>query len=237
MAIACSLCGTLAAQGPTFEVASIKPGNPDSHLIRSSISAGGRLNAGNVTLRTLIEDAYQLKPFQLSGGPKWLDGDKFEVIAKGPDAANDAQVRLMLQALLAERFQLTMHRETKEQNISVLTVKGQPKLQPAKPGERYRMMTSTSGRGAISNHVEFKNTSMEKLADILSRELGRLVVDQTGLSGEFDFQFEATHDDAETNPFISAMAPAMPDIGLKLESKRGPVDYFAIDRAEKPSGN
>jgi uncharacterized protein (TIGR03435 family) len=133
--MAISAFGQSAANRPAFEVASVKPGNPDSHLIRSSISPGGRLNAGNVTLRTLIEDAYQLKPFQLTGGPRWLDSDKFEVIAKGAESSSEVQIRLMLQSLLAERFQLTMHRETKEQTLSVLTVKGQPKLQPAKEGD------------------------------------------------------------------------------------------------------
>jgi len=210
---------------------------PDSLLTRPRISAGARLNAGSVSLRTLIEYAYTLIPFQLSGGPKWLNADKFEVIAKGSDSSSEAQIRLMLQSLLAERFQLSMHHETKEQTISVLTVKGTPKLQPAKEGERYRMDTSISGREATSGHVAFKSTSMQRLCEVLSRELEHLVVNQTGLTGEYDFEFDSTRAEGDPNPFNTVLAPSISDIGLKLESKKGPVDFFVIDRAEKPSAN
>jgi uncharacterized protein (TIGR03435 family) len=233
----CPAFGQSDAGRPVFEVVSIKPGNPDSRLLRTVISSGGRLNADNVSLRTLIEDAYQLKPFQLAGGPRWMDGDKFEVIAKAAQSASDAQIRLMLQSLLAERFQLTMHRETKEQTFSILMVKGQPKIEPAKEGEKFRMMTSTTGRGALSNHVAFKSASMARLADILARQMEHMVEDQTGLTGEFDFELEATRDESEPNPFIVALAPAIGQLGLKLESRKGPVEFFVVDRAEKPSGN
>src|ERR1700689_246728 len=103
-----SLCAF--AQKPVFAVASIKPGNPVSRLLRSIITPGGNLRAENVTLRTLIEDAYRMKPFQLSGGPRWIDQDRFEVLAKGDGAATADQVRLMLQALLQDRFQLALRR-------------------------------------------------------------------------------------------------------------------------------
>ena len=112
----------------------------------------------------------------------------------------------MLQSLLAERFQLVMHRETKELTISVLTVEGTPKPQPAKEGGRFSVTTSTTGRGATSNHVVFKNATMARFADVLSREIGHMVEDQTGLSGEFDFELEADHNEAEPNPFITELA-------------------------------
>jgi uncharacterized protein (TIGR03435 family) len=95
------------AQRPVFEVASIKPGNPASRMLRSMVTPGGNLRAENVSLRTLIEDAYQMKPFQLLGGPHWIDQERFEVIAKGDLSADADKVRLMLQVLLEDRFQLT----------------------------------------------------------------------------------------------------------------------------------
>jgi uncharacterized protein (TIGR03435 family) len=234
---ALSLTTAFAQERPVFEAASIKPVSPGSLFTRPRFSVGGRFNVGAATLRTLIGYAYTLIPFQLSGGPRWLDSDKFEVIAKGADPSGEAQVRLMLQSLLTERFQLTMHHETKEQAISVLTVKGTPKLQPAKEGERYRMDTSISGRDATSGHVAFKNTSMQRLCEILSGEMDRLVVNQTGLTGEYDFEFDSSRAEGDPNPFNTVLAPSISDVGLKLESKRGPVDFFMIDRAEKPSAN
>jgi len=223
---------------PAFEVASIRPGDPNSHQRRILVSPGGRFNADNVSLRSLIEEAFQLKPFQLAG-PRWMDSEIFSVIAKGDDSANSDRTRLMLQSLLAERFQVTFHRETKEQTLSLLMVKDKDKLklQTAKEGGRYGLGTQTSGRGATSNHVTFRNTSMARLADVLTRQMGHMVEDQTGLTGEFDFEFDATRDEAEPNPFIAPYAPALSQIGLKLESRKGSVDFIVVDHAQKPSEN
>jgi uncharacterized protein (TIGR03435 family) len=240
--IALSVTGVIGqskADQPVFEVASIKPGDPNSLLRRIVISPGGRLNAENVTLRRLIEEAYELKPFQLTGGPRWMDSEVFSVIAKGEDSTNSERTRLMLQSLLAERFQLTVHGDTREQSVSLLTVKDKAKLkiQPAKAPGRFGLDIRTSGRGAASNRVAFRNASMTQLADVLTREMGHMVEDQTNLAGEFDFEFEATRDEAELNPFVVPIAPALSDVGLKLESRKGPVDFIVVDRAEKPSQN
>jgi uncharacterized protein (TIGR03435 family) len=235
-----SLCAF--AQKPVFEVASIKPGNPDSRLLRSVITPGGNLRAENATLRTLIEDAYRMKPFQLSGGPRWMDQDRLEVLAKGDGSATADQVRLMLQALLEDRFQLALRRETKEGTISYLVVKNQPKLSPSpqlsasKEGTRQQLMTAPQRDGTV-DHVSFKGTSMAGLADMLSRQLGHMVEDRTGLIGAFEFEFDASHDETEANPFVVPWAPSLGQIGLKLETTKGPVEFFVIERAEKPSAN
>jgi uncharacterized protein (TIGR03435 family) len=229
-----SLCAF--AQKPVFEVASIKPGNPDSRLLRSAITPGGNLRAENVTLRTLIEDAYRIKSFQLSGGPRWIDQDRFEVLAKGDGSATPDQVRLMLQALLQDRFQLTLRRETKEGTISYLVVKNQPKLSPSREGTGQQFITAPQRDGTV-DHVSFKGTSMVGLADMLSRQLGHMVEDRTDLNGAFDFEFDASHDETEPNPFIVPWAPSLGQIGLKLETTKGPVEFFVIERAEKPSEN
>ena len=233
-AVVFSFCAP--AQRPVFEVASIKPGNPESRLLRSLITAGGNLRAENVTLRTLIEDAYRMKPFQLTGGPRWIDQDKFEVLAKGDASATPDQVRLMLQALLADRFYLALRRETRERPVFFLTVKGQPKVTPSKEGTRQMVGTQTQRDGTV-NHVSFMDTSMAALADMLARQLGQMVEDRTGLNGAFDFAFDATHEETESNPFIAAWAPSLGQIGLKLEAAKGPVEFFVIERVEKPSAN
>ena len=229
-----SLCAF--AQKPVFEAASIKPGNPDSRLLRSIITLGGNLRAENVTLRTLIEDAYRMKPFQVNGGPRWIDQDRFEVLAKGDASATADQVRLMLQALLQDRFQLALRRETKEGTVSHLVVKNQPKLRPSKEGTRQQFMTAPQRDGTV-DHVSFKGTSMVGLAEMLSRQLGHMVDDRTGLNGAFDFEFDASHDENEPNPFVVPWSPSLGQIGLKLETTKGPVEFFVIERAEKPSEN
>jgi len=224
------------AQRPVFEVASIKPGNPASGMLRSMITPGGNLRAENVSLRTLIEDAYQMKPFQLLGGPRWIDQDRFEVIAKGGPSANADKVRQMLQVLLEDRFQLTLQRETKQQNVSFLTVKTQPKMKPSKEGSRQYSSTKTQ-RDGTENHVSFYATPMAMLADVLARELGQMVEDRTGLKGAFDFELDALREEAEPNPFVARLTPSLGQIGLKLETTKGPVEFFVIARAERPRAN
>lgn len=224
------------AQHPVFEVASVKHGNPDSRLLRSMITPGGNLRAGNVTLRTLIEDAYGMKPFQLTGGPRWIDQDRFEVLARGDKSASPDQVRLMLQALLQDRFQLSLRRETREQTISWLTLKNQPKLNPSKEGTRQQFLTRPQQDGTAV-HVTFQGTTMASLAGMLARQMEHMVEDRTGLNGPFDFEFEASHDENEPNPFVAPWAPSLKQVGLGLETTKGPVEFFEIQHAEKPSEN
>jgi len=223
------------AQRPVFEVASIKPGNPEARMLRSMVTPGGNLRAENATLRTLIEDAYQMKPFQLVGGPSWIDQAKFEVIAKGKASSTTAQVRLMMQALLEDRFRLALRHETKERTISYLVVKNQPKLRPSKENTPERVSTMAQREGNM--HISFGATPMARLADMLARQLVQMVEDRTGLKGSFDFEFDAMHDEAEPNPFIAPWAPSLGQIGLKLETSKGPVEFFVIERAEKPTAN
>jgi uncharacterized protein (TIGR03435 family) len=141
-----------------------------------------------VSLRTLIEEAYQLKPFQLTGRPRWLDSDKFGVTAKGEESASVARIQ-------------------------------------------------SSWSGALSNHVTLRITSIAQLTDLPARQMDDMVEDETGLSGEFDFELDATRDESELNPFNAPYAPALSQVGLKLESRKGSVDIFIVDRAGKPSEN
>jgi bla regulator protein blaR1 len=248
----------------TFEVASIKPANPDSPGSSIQIVPGGGLNITGIPLRTMIALAYGVREFQVSGGPGWVGSQRFDVTARPGAAAAKGQEDLAkmtddrfktvrdqsnerLRALLAERFQLMVHKETKEEPIYALVVsKDGSKLEENKePGARQGLST---GRGRLQGMA----ASMEMLTMILSNTMGRPVVDKTGLAGKYDFVLEWTPDlaDARAQGFgdgITSPAPApggptiftalQEQLGLRLESQKGPVENIVIDRADKPSEN
>jgi len=223
---------------PAFDVASIKPAAP----------AGGRggrgggihydpdmFTARNVSLHSLIREAYQVWNYQLSGGPGWINSDAYDVIAKTDQPVSDDQRRLMLQALLTDRFKLTFHRETKELPIFALMVdKNDPKFHPLKDGEQ-----------PTRSPLSFKN--LPSLAGMLSNVAGRPVLDRTGLSGNFDLainmqkaaaEWEQEHADAPAAPGESMIvAAAEEQLGLKLVPTKGPIEILVIDHAERPSEN
>lgn len=245
----------LAAQtnrAPAFEVASIKPGDPSARGVRIQVAPGGRFTASNVTLKFLIQYAYGVKDFQITGTPGWGGSDRYEVSAKGEEGENASgdQLKLMMQTLLAERFKLTFHRETKELPVYGLVVaKNGSKLQQSEAADRQQLRM---GRGLISG----KGMSMAMLANQLAQQLGRSVIDQTGLKGQYDIQLEWTPDTTERkgmgdgDPRPNSEAAPAPDpsgpsiftavqeqLGLKLEGQKGPVDILVIDHVEKPSEN
>ena len=229
----------VAAQA--FEVTSVKLSPPDQPGMGMSTERNGiRLN--NATLKFCIEAAYKLQDYQLSGGPKWLDSDHYEIVGKASAPACYADLIKMLQTLLADRFQLQFHRETRMAPGWALTVaKAGPKLtEPATDGE--------PGLGMVNG----RNQTMSGLAEALARVLGRPVADETGVTDKFDFRLTWTPSDSEpvmqkpgvgpvaatvdsTGP--SVFAAIQEQLGLKLESRRVPVEVMVIDRAEKPAEN
>jgi uncharacterized protein (TIGR03435 family) len=235
------LLSSLLAFGQAFEVAAIKPPNPDSRLLRVDFQPGGHLIADNVSLRTLIEDAYQILPFQLTGGPAWLDSRKFSINATAGASATPDQMRAMLRTLLTQRFGLVMHTETKDVSLSFLTIRDSEKvskqLKVAVPEGKPDLMLVTGGRGEATTKVVVRRYTMEAFAKFLSRQMQRVVEDQTGLSGEFDFGFEASRTEGDPNPFNISLAPYLGELGLKLESRKGPTEIYVVDRAEMPSEN
>ncbi len=230
-----------------FEVASIKPSAPGGRGVRIQMAPGGRLDVSNVTLKLLIQQAYGVKDFQISGGPGWINSERYDVVAKADrDIGKAEELRPLIQKLLADRFQLTIHRDTKELPVYALVVgKNGPKLKESAangPGSQIRM-----GRGLING----QGMGMEMLAGELSRPLGRTVIDRTGLKGQYDIKFEWTPEDGpghgpgdgpESAPPSDTTGPSLftalqEQLGLKLESSKGPVEIIVIDRAEKPSEN
>ena len=247
-----------ASKLPAFEVASIKPSEPDSQL-KVDFAAGGKLFISNATLRFLIKIAYNVSDDQIKGGPAWLSSKRFDLQAKpatslGGDpqtmtkeqiVAFHAPVRLRLQRLLAERFQLELSKESTPMPIFALTVaKGGPKkLAPSKATEESKV-NSTYGHGILTATA----TDMAGFANFLSEgQTGRPVVDATGLNGKYDFHLEWTPDPSQ-NPAANAATAADPagisiftalqqQLGLKLEPQTGNAERLVIIDARLPSAN
>ncbi|MBZ5632249.1 MAG: TIGR03435 family protein [Acidobacteriia bacterium] len=242
-----------SAPRPAFEVASIKPGDPNSQMFRIGSMPGGRFAANNASLKMLIQTAYDVRSHQISGGPNWLDSAKYDIDAK-PDSATPIpagpaggpQMRLMLQSLLEERFKLKLHRESKEEPVYELMVaRGGPKLQKATDSLKQQQRGLRMGRGQLTGTA----APMSILVTQLSQQLGRSVIDKTGLAGQYDFELKWTPDlgQSQGGPADAGPQPDPPgpsiftaiqeQLGLRLESTKGPVDVLVIDYAEKPTEN
>jgi bla regulator protein BlaR1 len=271
---AVGLCGQSSTAPLTFEVASVKPSATDDRRSMIQIQPGGGLRTSGSTLKMLLTMAYDVREFQISGGPAWINTDRYDILAKAERSAGvenppddprkmteeqrktvGDQMRERLRALLADRFQLTLHRETKEQSVYALVVaKTGPKLQESqtKEGTGPRGPMMRMGRGDLSG----QGVRLDMLASTLSNQLGRTVIDRTGLKGNFDFKLTWTPDPGQSatplggGPPPGVDAPPPPDpngpsvftalqeqLGLRLESQKGPVEMLVIDRVEKPSEN
>ena len=203
---------------------------------------GGRFTANATTLAYLFEWAYGIQPFQHSGGPSWMAADRYDVMAKAEGNASDAQMKLMLQTLLADRFQLKFHRENKNLPVYVISLGATaPKLFPPKEEETHgiKITPQTSpDQKIVSYHVVATRFSLKQLTDTFARQLGRVIVNETGLDGDFDFTLDLTPDEARPNPLDpSLIITAMREqLGLTLTSQKAPVDFLVIDSAEKVTG-
>ena len=229
------ICAALAlAQDPRpqFDVASIHLADPKA---RPGVGfASGRFSANNISIRLLIEMAYQLQPFRLAGVPAWIDSDLYTIQATWPSETIDNKFREMLQRLLEDRLRLKMKREAKEQNIYSLRIRDETKLQPTKAPGRSMTRANVENR---SVRTEFIATTLDRFSDALSRELNRFVVNETGLTGEYDLVLQTEREVDEKNMFTTPLAPSLGQIGLKLESRKGPVEFYTIESIERPSEN
>ncbi len=241
-----SLAQSSPGARPAFEIASVKRSNPDSGGM-SMTSDPGRLTLRNVTLKFCIEVAYGAKDYQLAGGPGWLGSESYDIDAKAAGPAKDSELRLMLQTLLTERFKLTLHRESREASVYTLVVgKNGIKVHEVETGDGAEMRV---GRDRLAG----RKVPVPRLAEALSNLLGRPVQDMTGLSGVFDFSLTWTPDQSQATPKPgvpgdaaqnsdsdsrpSLFTAVQEQLGLKLESRRGPVETFVIDHAERPAQN
>lgn len=232
------------SQTPAFEVASITPCKPGTaeplteHMgIANFISPGGRFTARATTLKFLLEWAYGIQPAQHSGGPSWIGLERYDVVATAEGNPSDDQIKLMVQNLLADRFHLKLHHERKEISAYVISVgKTAPKLFPPKDGETHALrLAPGAGPDQKTHHVIATRFTLAQLTDIFARQLGSVIVNRTGLDGEFDFTLDITSDDSRPNPLDPALLiDAMREqLGLTVKFQKTPVDLLVIDSAVK----
>lgn len=236
---------TALAQSPAFDVASVKP-SPPSNSERIDINLGtfrnGVVTLTNTTLSECLQYAYGLVSEDQIDGPDWIRDRRLrvDIIAKTSPDTPIEQALSMTQALLAERFHLELHREPKPVRHLELTVSRKGlKLPASQDGAPPR--SNTYGRGRLF----YDRRNMHSFALLLSRQLKQPVIDLTGLTGFYDVHLEWTPDDPSVAPAGDSASP-LPDIyqaveeqlGLRLESKKTPIEIIMIDRADRvPSAN
>jgi len=241
---------------PAFEVAPIKPSDP-ARPGKLFTVRGTDVVTINTTLTDLISMAYNLHARQITAGPSWLDSEKYDITGR-PDVKgqpNVAQIKIMLQKLLADRFQLKFHREKKELSVYAITAaKAGTKItkSEADPNSLPGLFFGGAGPGGGVN-FNVRNATLAEVANTLQGSvLDKPVVDQTGLDGKYDFIVKFTPDPgqmagfggggpppAATNPDAppALFAAFQQQLGLRIETSKAPVDVLVIDKIEKPSAN
>ncbi|MBI2686546.1 MAG: TIGR03435 family protein [Acidobacteria bacterium] len=248
------LTAAAAFSQKSFDVATIKPnaGNDQRAMVR--VQPGG-LSATGINVRFLMMQAFDIRDFQIIGGPGWITTDRYDINAKAeglPDRVPPEILRPMMEALLVERFGLKYHRESKELPVYALVAgKGPHKMKAAasaggEPRQMFRM-----GRGQAT----LQGATMAAVAQTLSQQLGRKVIDKTGIDGRFDIELHWTPEPGQGGGPFGPPPPGTPDaitssdsgpsifsavqeqLGLKLESQKGPVDVIVVDSVSKPTEN
>jgi uncharacterized protein (TIGR03435 family) len=273
VALSISAIGLNAGQDPgtparvSFEAASIKPnkeGGAESYVRRQP---GGRFNSVNMPLRVLITFAYQIQPFQLVNAPDWVGEERFDIVAKmegdpppvlpgsGPD-----QMMLAMRTLLADRFKFVVHRETRELDIYALVMaRPDGKIGPAlrQSGDDCARAMEAARKGGPPpqmlcgvrqnfGRIQFAGFPLSQFANGLAGQVGRVVVDRTGLTGQWDFELTFAPEPPRGPlppgvelPPVDPNAPSLftaiqEQLGLKLESTKGPVEVLVVDSIERP---
>ena len=265
----------LAAQAParvTFDAASVKPNDGSTPGQGIRLQPGGRFNVINMPVRTLITFAYQLQQHQLVGGPSWINDDRFDIVAKiegdqaGPPAPGQPdRAMLALRSLLEDRFRLAVHRETREQDVYAMTL-----VKPGQPGPMLKTAVNDCSAEAMAarraappdpaqkpffcglqlrgpGRFVLSGMPLSFYANTLANQVGRFVVDRTGLDGRWDFELTAAP--APPGGQLVDAVPGGPDspphlftalreqLGIKLDPAKADVDVLVIDRVEKPTAD
>lgn len=233
------LIGIGAAHAQSFEVTSVRPSGVASGGERSGRPnvnvAADRVILRNHTLLDCVQWAYDVKEYQVTG-PDWIRSEKYEITGKAAAAVPIAELRLMLRRLLEERFQLALHRESKDMPVLAIV--------PSRNGTKLREAAGDTEPGmrvlGPGLRVSFTDQPITDLAGFLSTlaAVDRPVLDRSGMTGRYSFTLdlnEAVKPAAEAAPSISTVLQEQ--LGLRLEGRRSAVDMLVIDRVERPSGN
>jgi uncharacterized protein (TIGR03435 family) len=226
---------------PVFLVATIKPSDPAAAGEWWAFPDNGRhISALNTPVSALIMLAYRLHPKQIVGAPDWLSKDRYDIIGvpDQPGTPNLPQTQEMYQKLLADRFHLVFHRETRQMPIYAITVaKGGPNLKLADPTESL----NTGNRGSDGHRtLKFTNMSIPDFALNIKFYEDRPIIDQTGLTGRYDFTLKWTDDitkEDEPDAPPSIFTAIKEQLGLRVDAIKGPAEVLVIDHIDRPSGN
>ncbi len=247
-ALAAGIALSQEASRPAFEVISVKPSAMQGGQYGMGMATfpGGRIRANMVKLDYFISLAFDIQMFQVVGGPQWIHDDRWDIEAKPPQGSKASQAnprlwklppnedqRVMMQSLLADRFHMGWHRETKEGAVFFLVKTDKLKLRDAADKEDYPWVGTARSTGP---GLWGLNATMPLLARRLSELLARPVIDHTGIEGAFDFDFELDRSWDSWDATSAALA-SVQGIGLKLEAGKGPVETVVVDTIERPSAN
>ena len=230
-------------EAPAFEVASIKPaphylGGP--LRVNSAIEPNG-INFRNVTLRMCIARAYGVKPYQVTG-PAWINEERYFITAKAAGPAKEDVLMLMLRTLLADRFKLAFHRESKEMPVYALVVAKNGHKMKESNAEGETEISGGDGPGIVA-----ASASIDQLTAVLRRHVDLPVLNETGLKGRYNFKLMWSQEEPRSTPAVAGEVPVQADpsgapsiftavqeqLGLKLEARRALVEVIVMDRAEK----
>jgi uncharacterized protein (TIGR03435 family) len=277
--VAAGLALPAAQEPPSFEVASVRRNTSGTGMMTVGIAPGGRLNMTNVPVRNLIVRAYGVQPYQIVGGPDWIGADRFDIVAKAASAdATPEQINAMIRSLLADRFKLVARRDTRELPLYYLVRAREdgrlgPELKPAEvdcgaagrgrggpqpgpggpvPGPRAGGPGGGGCRLMIApGRLQMGGQPIAAAASTLANQVGRPIVDKTGLEGNYDLTLSWMPEAGRGAPAgpLPPGAPELPPIdpdapslftavqeqlGLKLESARGPVEVIVIESIQPP---
>jgi uncharacterized protein (TIGR03435 family) len=252
----------LAQSPPEFEVASLKPNTSGNRGFSIIPAPGGKLDATNIALKRLIAVAYSVTDFQIFSDVPWLESERYDMQARAGNPAALPQLRLMLRTLLAERFKLKIHRETREMKVYNLTVIKPGALGPglvdipngdcASESTQQPALKNGTPCGIVNmgpGRVTGQRGRMSQVADRLSALLGATVLDKTGLTGfynialtwapdpETEFTLTGDRPPAPNEPGPTVFKALQEQLGLKLTAGKGPVEVIVVDSAEKAVGN
>lgn len=223
---------------PRFEVVAIKLTRPDTAARTAGSPSANTYAVSGLQLRHVISLAYGVAPYQVSGGPSWVDSQAYDIVGKVERPVGKEQFPRMLRDVLADRFGLKLHKQTRQMSVYALVVeKAGPKLTQTSVGTAY-------SRRMSDGRLDYTRVNIEAFTKFLSRELGATVVDMTGLDGYYDLSLEWRQDGtaSRSDTVVLSSAPSIftavrEQLGLLLEWRKMPMEFLVIDQVQRPSEN